>query len=293
MEEQKIKVAIIEDEEVLLNVLENKLKKEGFDVVTALDGEIGVKVIRESLPDIILLDIIMPKVNGFEVLAQLNQDHVLAKIPVIIISNSGQPVEIDKALSLGAKDYLVKAEFDPQEVIEKIKKQLSSPAYPQSVVQNANIDGNPRTQRAEQSSYDGSLSPKISTDINPSLFTILLVEDDNFLRDLISQKLKRESFNVIEAIDGEDGVKKTGEHKPHLILLDLILPGMDGFEVLRDIHGNENSKKIPVIILSNLGQKDDIEKGMRFGAIDYLVKAHNTPGEIVDKVKEVLAKTYS
>ena len=279
MEEQKIKVAIIEDEEVLLNVLENKLKKEGFDVVTALDGEIGVKVIRESLPDIILLDIIMPKVNGFEVLAQLNQDPVLAKIPVIIISNSGQPVEIDKALSLGAKDYLVKAEFDPQEVIEKIRKQLSSSVSPQSAVQSVNSDG--------------SLSPKISTDINPSLFTILLVEDDNFLRDLISQKLKRESFNVIEAIDGEDGVKKTGEHKPHLILLDLILPGMDGFEVLRDIHGNENFKKIPVIILSNLGQKDDIEKGMRFGAIDYLVKAHNTPGEIVDKVKEVLAKTYS
>ena len=279
MEEQKIKVAIIEDEEVLLNVLENKLKKEGFDVVTALDGEIGVKVIRESLPDIILLDIIMPKVNGFEVLAQLNQDPVLAKIPVIIISNSGQPVEIDKALSLGAKDYLVKAEFDPQEVIEKIRKQLSSSVSPQSAVQSVNSDG--------------SLSPKISTDINPSLFTILLVEDDNFLRDLISQKLKRESFNVIEAIDGEDGVKKTGEHKPHLILLDLILPGMDGFEVLRDIHGNENSKKITVIILSNLGQKDDIEKGMRFGAIDYLVKAHNTPGEIVDKVKEVLAKTYS
>src|SRR3990167_9811406 len=278
MEEQKIKVAIIEDEEVLLNVLENKLKKEGFDVVTALDGEIGIKVIRESLPDIILLDIIMPKVNGFEVLAQLNQDHVLAKIPVIIISNSGQPVEIDKALSLGAKDYLVKAEFDPQEVIEKIKKQLSSSVSPQSAVQSAESDGT---------------SPKINADINPSLFTILLVEDDNFLRDLISQKLKRESFNVIEAIDGEDGVKKTGEHKPHLILLDLILPGMDGFEVLRDIHGNENFKKIPVIILSNLGQKDDIEKGMRFGAIDYLVKAHNTPGEIVDKVKEVLAKTYS
>ena len=278
MEEQKIKVAIIEDEEVLLNVLENKLKKEGFDVVTALDGEIGVKVIRESLPDIILLDIIMPKVNGFEVLAQLNQDPVLAKIPVIIISNSGQPVEIDKALSLGAKDYLVKAEFDPQEVIEKIKKQLSSPASPQSVVQSANSDGT---------------SPKINADINPSLFTILLVEDDNFLRDLISQKIKKEGFNVIEAIDGEDGVKKTSEHKPHLILLDLILPGMDGFEVLRDIHSNENSKKIPVIILSNLGQKDDIEKGMRFGAVDYLVKAHNTPGEIVDKVKEVLAKTYS
>ena len=278
MEEQKIKVAIIEDEEVLLNVLENKLKKEGFDVVTALDGEIGVKVVRESLPDIILLDIIMPKVNGFEVLAQLNQDPVLAKIPVIIISNSGQPVEIDKALSLGAKDYLVKAEFDPQEVIEKIKKQLSSPASPQSVVQSANSDGT---------------SPKINADINPSLFTILLVEDDNFLRDLISQKIKKEGFNVIEAIDGEDGVKKTGEHKPHLILLDLILPGMDGFEVLRDIHSNENSKKIPVIILSNLGQKDDIEKGMRFGAVDYLVKAHNTPGEIVDKVKEVLAKTYS
>ena len=83
MEEQKIKVAIIEDESAF-ECFGKQAKEEGFDVVTALDGEIGVKVVRESLPDIILLDIIMPKVNGFEVLAQLNQDPVLAKIPVII-----------------------------------------------------------------------------------------------------------------------------------------------------------------------------------------------------------------
>lgn len=272
----KIKIAIIEDEEVLLNVLESKLKKEGFDVVTAPDGEAGMKVVKENMPDIILLDIVMPKVGGFEVLTQLSQDQVLAKIPVIIISNSGQPVEIDKALALGAKDYLVKAEFDPQEVVDKIKKQIMSFSPQQFYAQGAD---------------NGGASKASDSEIDPKLFSILLVEDDNFLRDLVSQKLRKEGFNVIEAIDGEDGVKKTSESKPHLILLDLILPGMDGFEVLRNIQTNNNFKNVPVIVLSNLGQKDDIKKGMELGATDYLVKAHNTPGEIVDKVKEVLAKT--
>src|SRR3972149_8598439 len=120
----KIKVALIEDEEVLLNVLKDKLEKEGFEVYPAVDGEDGLGVIRDKHPDIILLDIVMPKVDGFGVLGHLKNDEALSKIPVIIISNSGQPVEIDKALELGVRDYLVKAEFDPQEVVDKIRKQL-------------------------------------------------------------------------------------------------------------------------------------------------------------------------
>ena len=120
----KIKVALIEDEEVLLNVLKDKLGKEGFEVYPAADGEIGITVIKDKTPDIILLDIVMPKVDGFGVLKYLQNDEALSKIPVIIISNSGQPIEIDKALELGVRDYLIKAEFDPQEVVDKIRKQL-------------------------------------------------------------------------------------------------------------------------------------------------------------------------
>ncbi|GAI58359.1 unnamed protein product, partial [marine sediment metagenome] len=84
----------------------------------------GIRVMREVKPDLILLDIIMPKMGGFEVMEEMNKDKELKKIPVIVISNSGQPVELDRAQKLGAKDWLIKTEFDPQEVIDKVVKQI-------------------------------------------------------------------------------------------------------------------------------------------------------------------------
>jgi DNA-binding response OmpR family regulator len=117
---------------------------------------------------------------------------------------------------------------------------------------------------------------------------ILIVEDDKFLRELISMKLQKEGYTIIEAVDGEEGEKKIKEEKPDLILLDLILPGIDGFEVLSRIKEDPTVSSIPVIILSNLGQKEEIEKGLKLGAIDFLVKAHFTPGEIIEKIKNIL-----
>jgi len=118
--------------------------------------------------------------------------------------------------------------------------------------------------------------------------TILVIEDDKFLRELITRKLLDEAYEVSEAIDGEEGIKKIKEGKPDLILLDLILPGIDGFEVLSKMKEDPALASIPVIILSNLGQKDDVEKGLKMGAVDYLIKAHFTPGEIIEKIKVVL-----
>ena len=118
--------------------------------------------------------------------------------------------------------------------------------------------------------------------------TILIVEDDKFLRELITQKLIKEGYETSEAIDGEEGIKKVKEGKPDLVLLDLILPGIDGFEVLSKKREDPALVQIPVIILSNLGQKEDVERGLKLGAIDYLIKAHFTPGEIIEKVKNAL-----
>jgi len=118
--------------------------------------------------------------------------------------------------------------------------------------------------------------------------TILIIEDDKFLRELIVRKLTEEGFGVSEAVDGEEGIKKIKEEKPDLVLLDLILPGIDGFEVLSQMRKESALSSIPVIILSNLGQKEDVEKGLKMGAVDYLIKAHFTPGEIIDKIKSAL-----
>ncbi len=115
---------------------------------------------------------------------------------------------------------------------------------------------------------------------------ILIIEDDKFLRELISQKLKKEGYEIVEAVDGEEGVKSVEKEKPDLVLLDLILPGIDGFEVLARL--SQEFSDLPVVILSNLGAKDDIDRGLKMGAKDYLIKAHFTPTEIIDKVKSIL-----
>ncbi len=117
---------------------------------------------------------------------------------------------------------------------------------------------------------------------------ILIIEDDKFLRELIVKKLIKEGYNISEAVDGEEGIKKVKEEHPDLVLLDLILPGIDGFEVLSKMKEDADLVSIPVIILSNLGQKEDVEKGLKLGAVDYLIKAHFTPGEIIDKIKAIL-----
>jgi len=274
------KILIVEDEDVLLNILKNKLEKEGFEVLSAVDGEDALGEIENKKPDLVLLDILMPKMSGIELLKKLKEKGTLDSLPVIILSNSGQPSEIKEAKELGVKDCLIKAEFDPQEVVEKIRKYLPEESG----------EGSLEEKTAKDTSGE---SAQKDVQINSDNFRVLVVEDDLFLRGLMSQKLTKEGFSVIEAVDGEEGLKMVSEKQPHIVLLDLILPGIGGFEVLEKIRQDENIGGIPVLILSNLGQKDDLDKAKRLGATDYLVKAHNTPGEIVAKVKSILAQSYS
>ncbi|HDZ54227.1 MAG TPA: response regulator [Candidatus Nealsonbacteria bacterium] len=118
------KILLIEDEQLMIELLEKRLIREGYEVAVARDGVEGLKKIKEVKPDLVLLDIIMPKMGGFEVMETMSEDEELKKIPIIVISNSGQPVELDRAKRLGAKDWLIKTEFDPQEVIDKVIKQI-------------------------------------------------------------------------------------------------------------------------------------------------------------------------
>ena len=115
--------------------------------------------------------------------------------------------------------------------------------------------------------------------------TVLVVEDDKYLREVLVEKLAKEGFAVIEAMDGKEGLEMTAKKKPDLVVLDIILPVMNGFDYLEARAKDAGAKGIPVIILSNLGQKEDIERGMKLGAKDYMVKAHFTPNDLIAKVK--------
>ncbi|MBI4837162.1 MAG: response regulator [Candidatus Portnoybacteria bacterium] len=117
---------------------------------------------------------------------------------------------------------------------------------------------------------------------------ILIVEDDKFLRELIAKKIGAEGYVAVEAKDGEEGLKKIEEEKPDLVLLDLVLPNMTGFDILASVKENPLLSEVPIVVLSNLGQRDDVDKAIGLGAQDFLIKAHFTPQEIVEKIKSAL-----
>lgn len=119
---------------------------------------------------------------------------------------------------------------------------------------------------------------------------ILLVDDDPFILDMYVLKLKDSGFTVETAASGKEGLSKIKSFEPDLLLLDIVMPSMDGFDVLQELKKNPPVPLPKIVLLSNLGQKEDVERGLSLGADDYLVKANFTPAEVVQKIREVLSK---
>ena len=124
--------------------------------------------------------------------------------------------------------------------------------------------------------------------MNPT--TVLIVDDDAFLLDMYALKFKESGFQVEIAKDGEEAYAKIKSANPRAILLDIVMPKIDGFDVLRKIKQDNTAPNAVILILTNLGQKEDVERGLKLGADDYIVKAHFTPSEVVAKVKSLLEK---
>ena len=117
---------------------------------------------------------------------------------------------------------------------------------------------------------------------------ILLIEDDPFLIDIYTKKIKNSGFEVQVAENGSTALKILKEKKPDLILLDIVLPEMEGWEVLRRIKEDKATAALKVVVLSNLGQRGEVEKGLKLGAMKYLIKAQHTPSQVVTEIKKIL-----
>ena len=117
-------ILFIEDESALQKTFGEILKQEGYEMISALDGEVGLRLAKDKKPDLILLDLILPRIHGFEVLKKLKEDKETKEIPIIVLTNLEGIGDVDKAIELGATTYLVKAQYTLEEVVEKIKKAL-------------------------------------------------------------------------------------------------------------------------------------------------------------------------
>jgi len=119
---------------------------------------------------------------------------------------------------------------------------------------------------------------------------ILLVEDEKMLADMYVTKFSKEGLSVMRAEDGARGLELAKKHIPDVVLLDIILPKLDGFAVLKELKNDPQLSDVHILLLTNLGQDEDVEKGKKLGADDYFIKANHTPAEIVEKVKYLLSK---
>ncbi|MFA6048079.1 MAG: response regulator [Parcubacteria group bacterium] len=117
---------------------------------------------------------------------------------------------------------------------------------------------------------------------------ILIVEDDSFVMDIYHTKLTQEGFKVSTAANGMEALKKLEKERPDLILLDIIMPYVDGLEVLKKVRMMEQMKSVPIILLTNLSQKEEVDEGLALGANDYLIKSHFTPSEVLEKINKYL-----
>ncbi len=244
------RLLIIEDEQFLLETLQLKLGREGFIIDAAQDGEAGLAKAQTTHPDVILLDLLLPKMKGEEVLSALQKNETTKNIPVLIISNSGQPVEIERLLKLGARDYIIKADFTIDDILDRIHNLLV-----------------PAEQRPD----------------------VLVAEDEEFLRTILSQKLRKAGWQVTTTMDGDATLKSILERKPKLVLLDLLMGGLSGIEVLRQLkEAAYDMKQTKILVLSNYSGKENepIIKEMTQG---YYIKSNVDIDDIVDTVKKQLS----
>ncbi len=230
----------------------------GHVILTCETADEGIQLAKAHELDIVLLDITVPALNGYGFLESLTNDVVLTKIPAImVLADTSTEIDENKNITLGVKDHVIKSDNLAADIGTKLLPYIGHVA-----------GGDPLQEKG---------------------FKILVVEDDNFLRDLLARKLGQENCEFLAAIDGENALKLIDDEKPSIVLLDLILPGIDGFEVLSKIKQNPEVKDVPVVILSNLGQDSDIKKAKELGADDFLIKANFSIDEVISKIKELIS----
>ncbi len=244
-------IEIIDDEPDINDMLKIALIKEGYNVIDAGTGEEGLRIAREHAPDLIILDVNLPDINGFEVLSCLKQETRTSEIPVIIMSVLNDPRE---SISMGAVDHIIKP-VDLKFLKAKINHSLSLK------------------------------NPTIS--IRP---TVMVVDDESDVRKMICDRLTVEGYNTLSASDGNTAfaILKREPVKPNLILLDIMMPDQSGWDVMSTLKSDPLTAPIPIILVSAKGEEEDIRRGYELGARDYIVKPFEMK-DLLAEVKSVVS----
>jgi two-component system cell cycle response regulator len=267
-------VLVADDDGVTRAMLGSWLTGSGYGVVEARDGEEALRLAGEREPDLMLVDLIMPGIGGYEVCRAI-QDDSRAAPPVIVITAHDQEEGRMIGLDAGAADYMVKP-FNQDALIEHVRAALPAKAVHDGVAVRAGHDA--LTDLLTRSIGEAVVDPD-------PLPLVLIADDDGVTRAMVGSWLTGSGYGVVEARDGDEALRLAGEHAPDLLVIDLIMPGLDGYDVCRAIQAGETPR--PVIFITAHDRTGGRVVGLDAGAVDFIIKPF-AQEELVARVRAAL-----
>jgi CheY-like chemotaxis protein len=272
---------IVEDDPLLVEIYQKKLTDEGFELKIASDGKSAIETATSFQPSVMLLDIVLPDMDGFEILEAFSKDPNIQNIPIYVFSNLSSREDMDRATALGAKGFITKSNFTPTQLVNELKKILVAQGSPVPDAKPITAEA-PATQLGREMT---SMQPK-----NPNGSKVLIIEDEDVFIEMFSAKLAEDGFEVVAAKNGRWGLAEAEKGEFGCILLDMMMPAMNGFEAIQELRANDKTKSTPVIILSNSAMDSEVKKAMDLGANDYYIKTQITPGEVSAEVQRLISE---
>jgi len=245
-------ILLVDDSRLIHASVGKIIDENGFKLIHAMDGVEGLQKAVEYIPDLIISDLDMPNMNGYEMCQEIKQREVTQDIPVVILSARGAGLDIDKGFDVGANDFLTKP-VDEAELISRINLTLGSQG-------------------------ENSLREKI-----------LVVDDSALVRNMMKQGLSQQGFEILTANDGQEGYDAAVEHEPDLIVTDFNMPKMDGRELTRALKSREALSDIPVLMLTAADSDTDQRKGKHAGVAAFLSKPF-PPDKLVVIAEKLIAE---
>lgn len=266
------RIIIVEDDLMISEIYEKKFKEEGFEVFTAVSGDQVLALTKKEKVDIILLDLIIPKLSGFDVIKGIREEQHDAEVKIIVFSNLSQKEDRDKAIKLGANGFVVKSDFTPSALVKEVQRQM-----------NQFDEEKKNATRISDSHSD-------KKEVVGEKKRVLMIEDENVFVEMFGDKLRQDGFEVDVAIDGTSGLKKAMAGKHDLFVIDMILPGISGDEIVAKIKLEDSVKNVPIIIFSASVDSDQEKKMKELGANEFFMKTQLIPSDLSKKVAEMLGE---
>ncbi|TKB09872.1 response regulator [Desulforhopalus sp. IMCC35007] len=283
----KESVLVIEDSNTSRKVITMVLKRHRYSIVEATTGGEGLARMLDIVPDLVLLDVMLPDMDGYQVLSEIRATPRLKDVPVVMLTGKRGSADRMKGIASGANEYLTKP-FDPAKLLNVLKrfigtgskKTFTVPVKKPVIARGASPIKKPASRVVESPVTQPVLRPIEET--GPS---ILIVEDSPTTQKVISMVLGRKGYTCRRAISGVEAIQSMRSHLPDLVLLDAVLPDMDGYSVLFQMQQIEKMNKVPVVMLTAKTSATDRQKGMASGAKAYLTKPFD-PDKLLSTVAQ-------